>query len=338
MADGDRIQRQHRYTITPEHLILDPDVDDRAFRLWCRLDRYAGDNGAAFPFRETLSVELDCSLSSIDRAIEKLVDAGWLTKERMAAGDRNAYTLLVVPEKTVLARIKAARKEREAKWTGQRRRKPSVQAAGKGVVTGDDRWGVVTDDDRLSSSTTTGVVTGDAHKEATTSENQGRSTAAAGAPTGRLTAVVVASTGTTTGKEVDLFGGVVDAEVIEDEPDAPGADAESRSPVQTLVAAYVDVVTANGGHCTGSMRKSIGSHVKRILRDDNIPPEVLLVAIQKAAARGSRAIDETLASPDGPQARWNRSPAARKAMHESWLAMGRKLDEAASQRAQGGAA
>jgi hypothetical protein len=174
---SDRIQRQHRYTITPEHLILDPEVDDRAFRLWCRLDRYAGDNGAAFPYRETLSVELDCSLSSVDRAIEKLVKAGWLTKERMAAGDRNTYTLLVVPERTVLVRVKKVRAEREAKWAGQRRRKPSdtptAQVDEGGVVTGEDRGGVVTGDERVSSPTTTGVVTGDAHKEASPIEHQG---------------------------------------------------------------------------------------------------------------------------------------------------------------------
>lgn len=165
-------------------------------------------------------------------------------------------------------------------------------------------------------------------------ETEPTSTAAAVASTGQVTATVVASTGAP-GTEVDLLG-VMDAEVVEeDEPDEPDMDAERRKVVRTLVAAYVDVVTARGGHCTGSILDSIGKNVKRVVERDGIPEGVLLVAVQKAATRGERSLDRILAAPDGPQASWDRSPAARRAMQESWIAMGRKLDAA---RGQEGAA
>lgn len=148
---------------------------------------------------------------------------------------------------------------------------------------------------------------------------EGTITAAAVASAGRLAATVVASTGTT-GTEVDLFGGAADSE--------PDADAERRRTVRTLVAAYVDVVTARGGQCTGSLLDSIGKNVKRVVEKDGIPEGVLLVAVRAAAAKGARSIDSILAAPDGPQASWDRSPAARRTMQQGWIEMGRKLDAA----------
>jgi hypothetical protein len=160
------------------------------------------------------------------------------------------------------------------------------------------------------------------------------STAAAGAPTGRLSATVIASTSATS-TDLDLFlgsEGIIDGEVEDD--DEPDPDAEHRRTVQTLVAAYAEVVTGqNGGHLTDAQAKAVGSNVKRILKNDKISPEVLLVAVRQAAARGEKSIDRILAAPNGPQASYNRSPAARRAMYDSWLAMGRKLDEARAAKA-----
>lgn len=176
---SDRIRRQHRYTITPEHLILDPRVGDRAFRLWCRLDRYAADSGSAFPYRESLSVELDCSLASVDRALAELVDAGWMTK-RLIAGDRCEYTLIVVPEGEVAELVAEARAARRERWGQQRtrqRRATRERQSTPGVVTGEDTGvvmgedtSVVTHDEGVSSPMTACVVTGDAQKDASRSD------------------------------------------------------------------------------------------------------------------------------------------------------------------------
>ena len=181
MNARDTIERSHRFTIAPEHLILDPRLSDRAFRLWCRLDRFVGDKVSAFPSREALSVELDCSLASIDRALQELVSAAWLDKEQTGPGGGNLYRLLVVPKDDVIDLIEDAREERRARWGGQRTRQRKASKERKAqvtasVVTHEDTTCVVTRDGQVSSPVTPSVVTGDAQKEATRSENQGSET------------------------------------------------------------------------------------------------------------------------------------------------------------------
>lgn len=184
---GDRIRRSHRFSMTPEHLTLDPRISDRAHRMWCRIDRL-GEGAKTVPsVREELSIELDCSLSSVDRAIAELVSAGWLRVERQPGGE-SLYTLVLVAEKAVAKLIEDAREEREERWAGKRRayteatsaRPPEQRKRGRkggassqvsegGVVTHDDTvsspmttgGGVVTHDDTVSSPMTTGVVTSD---------------------------------------------------------------------------------------------------------------------------------------------------------------------------------
>lgn len=184
---SDSIRRQHRFTITPEHLILDPRVSDRAMRLWCRLDRYAGDREVAFPSRETLAIDLDCSPASVDRAVKELCDAGWLKKERRNEGDVNEYVLIVAPEKatqrlidearkvrieaTQPRREKAKEKRREQKRGAKVQPFENAQVSEGGVVTSDDtldRGGVVTSDETpVVTGDERGVVTHDEEKEAT---------------------------------------------------------------------------------------------------------------------------------------------------------------------------
>lgn len=203
---ADTIRRQHRFTVTPEHLILDPRVGDRAFRLWCRLDRFAGDKESSFPSRETLAIELDTSKASIDRAIKELCESGWLMKDRRSAGDSNVYTLTVAPEKITAKFVEAERKrrveaasprrekererrrEKERRERQQHNRTASVNAPenhenaqvsptplvtgeergeGPPLVTGEER-GVVTHDERgVVTGDETPLVTGDEEKEAT---------------------------------------------------------------------------------------------------------------------------------------------------------------------------
>lgn len=180
------IKRDHRFTVTPEHLILDPRISDRAFRLWCRLDRYAGEKVSAYPTRETLAIELDASPSSIDRATKDLIEAGWLRVDERPGTSSN-YTLMNAPSKETMKLVehaRAARKEatqprREAKAALRRKQKATLkvngsaspQVNGGGFTTGDDPQivegftmgddpGFITGDDR-------GFTTGDDQKEAT---------------------------------------------------------------------------------------------------------------------------------------------------------------------------
>lgn len=193
---GGRITRDHRYAITPEHLILDPRLSDRAVRMWCRLERFAGDNGAAYPTRETLAIELRCSPAAVDRAKKELVDAGWLRVEPQPGAASN-YVLTTAPTKDTQKVIQESRKAL-IEATAPRREKRSArrkaskrgsgaavsvngssdeansQVSGGGVLTGDDppvspvsEGGVLTGDDPgVLTGDDRGVLTGDAHKEA----------------------------------------------------------------------------------------------------------------------------------------------------------------------------
>lgn len=148
---ADRLRKAHRFATVPEHLIRDQTLSDRAFRLWCVLDRYAGAADSAFPRRATLAGDLCCSTASLDRAITELVDGGWLHKERRGRGESNVYTLLVAKVPSVTRRRSVIR---EGVVTGEDSR----------VVTSDESV-VITGDDTLSSPVMTGVVTSDEHKE-----------------------------------------------------------------------------------------------------------------------------------------------------------------------------
>lgn len=153
MTDGS-LRRQHRFTVLPEHLIRDDRVSDRAMRLWCILDRYAGADGQAFPSRERLCADLgNISPSSLDRAMADLCKAGWLSKKRRFAGGPNDYTVLVVPAEDVPAEV--------------------LRGVSSQVMTPPaDTTGDVT----LASPVTTGVITSDEEKEASSKDHQEKET------------------------------------------------------------------------------------------------------------------------------------------------------------------
>ena len=69
------------FTILPEWL-LDLPLSDRAIRLYGVLGLYADRRtGHAFPARKTLAARLRCSLNTLDRARDELVEAGALRVE-----------------------------------------------------------------------------------------------------------------------------------------------------------------------------------------------------------------------------------------------------------------
>ena len=95
-----------RFAVVPESVLFAP-ISDRAMRLWSILARYADPEGHAHPGRRLLSEKLACSLTTLDRAITELKDAGLLavvprfTKE----GDQtsNDYRLISGPPLTTVA-------------------------------------------------------------------------------------------------------------------------------------------------------------------------------------------------------------------------------------------
>jgi hypothetical protein len=67
-----------RYGRTPRQLLRDPSMPDRAVRLYGLLDDYSGTDERVFPRRSVIAGSLGCSVDSVDRAITRLEDAGWL--------------------------------------------------------------------------------------------------------------------------------------------------------------------------------------------------------------------------------------------------------------------
>lgn len=93
------------FAIIPEWLIYHPSVSDRAIRLYATLHRHEGAEGA-YPSRARLASLLNCSLPSVDRAIDELRAAGALiisSRQRDDGGNTsNLYTLNPNPSSPVI--------------------------------------------------------------------------------------------------------------------------------------------------------------------------------------------------------------------------------------------
>jgi hypothetical protein len=72
------VTRDYYFSIIPEAL-TDAPVSDRAVRLYCVLDRYAGKDRLAWPSRKAIAKRLGWCTSKVDSAIKDLVEAGFLT-------------------------------------------------------------------------------------------------------------------------------------------------------------------------------------------------------------------------------------------------------------------
>lgn len=93
------------------------------------------------------------------------------------------------------------------------------------------------------------------------------------------------------------------------------------SPVQILVAAYVDRVR---GRCSTSLRGAIGRNVKRLIETDGFEPALILAAIEEAAPQGRRDLDRIIAAP-GLTRRFEQ-PEGRRAMFEHWARIAAEID------------
>jgi hypothetical protein len=83
--------RRRSFAPTPEELLLDKTVSNRAKVLWGILDRIAKGREAAIGSRAGLADKLNCSTASLDRARDELEQVGWLGVERLPGGV-NRYT------------------------------------------------------------------------------------------------------------------------------------------------------------------------------------------------------------------------------------------------------
>jgi hypothetical protein len=79
---NDQLEAEVRFSITPEWVLYEK-ISDKAVRLYGVLARFA-DNQThqAFPSRETLAAKMHCSVKSIDRAAQELIEIGAVSKKQ----------------------------------------------------------------------------------------------------------------------------------------------------------------------------------------------------------------------------------------------------------------
>jgi hypothetical protein len=97
---SEKIKRERTFAQVPDALILDKRVTDFAARLWCRLDRYAGQDGRAVKSRAGVAKDLGVSEATVKRGYANLIETGWLVRDRERPGS-NVWlnTLLERPRK-----------------------------------------------------------------------------------------------------------------------------------------------------------------------------------------------------------------------------------------------
>ena len=100
----DSVTTDLKFSMVPEWLI-DSGCTDKALRLYVVLARYAdNDDLTAYPGRGLLAKRMGCHRSSVDRAVEELIDIGAITKEvRFADGKYTSslYTIRrIAPSRT----------------------------------------------------------------------------------------------------------------------------------------------------------------------------------------------------------------------------------------------
>lgn len=93
---GPVVQRSYRFSIIPEWVLVHPDLDGTAVRVFGILDRYAGASGEAWPGLQTVAERIGCSEQTVRRAIRKLEEVGAVRVEEQFISGRqttNRYHL-----------------------------------------------------------------------------------------------------------------------------------------------------------------------------------------------------------------------------------------------------
>lgn len=120
-----QINADNYFCIIPEW-VLYSSISSHAVRLYGTLQRYADkDSGKCHPSRKTLAEKCGLSLSSLDRALNELVDLGAVKKQQRVGsnGDftSNIYTVISVA------------------GVASKMTPPLVTGEGRGIVTGDEQ-------------------------------------------------------------------------------------------------------------------------------------------------------------------------------------------------------
>ena len=83
------------------HWVLELPLSDKAIRLYAILSKYADNSdGTSYPGRGTLAKYMRCHRSSVDRAVEELIEAGCITKQvryREGRFTSSLYTVIRIP-------------------------------------------------------------------------------------------------------------------------------------------------------------------------------------------------------------------------------------------------
>src|ERR1043166_330252 len=67
-----------RYSIIPAGAVIDPSIERGDLRVLCFLGIHTDKLGWCFLSQGTIAAELDCGRSTVQRALTRLVEAGWV--------------------------------------------------------------------------------------------------------------------------------------------------------------------------------------------------------------------------------------------------------------------
>jgi hypothetical protein len=92
----DNVTADVKFSIVPEWLI-DSGCTDKALRLYVVLARYAdNDDLTAYPGRGTLAKRMGCHRSSVDRAVEELIELGAVSKQHRVKDGKYQSSLYTI--------------------------------------------------------------------------------------------------------------------------------------------------------------------------------------------------------------------------------------------------
>ncbi len=270
----------------PEELLFDTSISPAAVRLYGVIQRYAGKSGNAFPGREELAGRLGASVETVKRSTAELARAGWIERTRRPGS--NIWDTRLADGEPTKARVTTD---------------PSPR------VTSDPRspkHGSPQTRARVTTDPTVGSPVTRLEEREPLNESQ----------LTRVTAAVA---------DAPPTADEIEAEVVHDELplDITPTPGPTASPTPVLVGAYVTAIEASGGIATSSQRSAIGRNVKRLIEQDHIELPIILVAIQRAAAKRSRTIDPFLGE---LQSAWNGSQGSRNAMRTHWYETAAAMD------------